>query len=91
MEERTVVVTNPLGLHARHLTALARAVRRWPSARIVLEANGVQADPRSLFSLLKLKATPGTQVTIRASGEGAEEAVAELAALAALSHDPEVN
>lgn len=68
---RTVVLRNPLGLHARPAASLARMVSGYDAAVTI---NGVNAA--SVLELMKLGAAGGQQLTVVASGAQAEQAVA---------------
>ncbi|MHB8946838.1 MAG: HPr family phosphocarrier protein [Bacillota bacterium] len=81
--ERAITVTNELGLHLRAAAVFIDRVKRF-KARVTVAVEGDDKPPAnagSLVGLMALKATRGTRIVIRAVGEDAEEAVAELAAL----------
>lgn len=67
---RPVTVRNPLGLHARPAAVLARTVAGFDATVLV---DGV--DGASVLELMKLGATGGRELTLRASGPQAQEAV----------------
>jgi len=78
MTEREVVVGHRLGLHAR---AAARVVQLSSQYRSTIslfrEDNGknLQADARSILSLLLLAAAHGSSLIVRAEGSDEAEAV----------------
>ncbi|MCC5996435.1 MAG: HPr family phosphocarrier protein [Oceanicaulis sp.] len=78
--ERTVTICNPRGLHAR---ASARFVAEAApfEARVTVAREGEEVAADSIMELLMLAAGPGAQITIRAEGEAAKEAVDALAGL----------
>jgi PTS hybrid protein len=67
---RTVVLRNPLGLHARPAAVVARAVA---DGGVPLTINGVNGA--SVLELMSMGATAGQELTVTASGPGAQEAV----------------
>ncbi|MDT0165119.1 dihydroxyacetone kinase phosphoryl donor subunit DhaM [Actinotalea sp. AC32] len=67
---RTVVLRNPLGLHARPAALLARAVA---DLGVPLTVDGV--DGASVLALMALGAAGGHELVVEASGPGAPEAV----------------
>jgi phosphocarrier protein len=78
--QRSVIVTNALGMHAR---AAARFVRLASSfrAQIKVTRDGRAIDGKSIMGLLLLAAAKGAEIAI--SADGPDEAAA-LDALAAL-------
>jgi phosphotransferase system HPr (HPr) family protein len=79
MVERTVVITNRLGLHARAAALLVRTANRFQSLLRVERLDGSAADAKSILSVLMLAASRGTE--LRLTADGADES----AALEALS------
>ncbi len=77
---RTVIVRNSQGLHARPADLLVREASRH-RAEILLEKDGFRVDCKSILSLLMLGAECGTQMSLLAEGEDAEQAVAVIAEL----------
>lgn len=71
---RSVVLRNPLGLHARPAAVLARLIAGFDACLTVNGVNGA-----SILELMKLGATGGQQLDIAASGAQAAEAVAAVA------------
>lgn len=77
---REVTIASKVGLHARPAAAIAKAAGDLPTV-VRIAKGGDPVDARSLLSLLSLGASQGDTVTLTAEGEGAEEAVSQLAAL----------
>lgn len=77
---RQVVVADPLGLHARPAAEFVERARTY-ACEITIENDGSVGNCKSLLSVLKLGIAHGTAVTINATGEDAENAVASLVAL----------
>ena len=78
--ERQVVISNPLGLHVRPSTRLAEIASKFNSDVRVIK-DGLVVNAKSSIDLLTLAAIAGTQLTLRAEGEDATQAVEELSAL----------
>ena len=69
--ERTVVVRNPMGLHARPAAVLAGLIAGFDATVTVNGVNGA-----SVLELMKLGATGGAGLVLTATGPQAQEAVA---------------
>ncbi|HEY0413751.1 MAG TPA: HPr family phosphocarrier protein [Allosphingosinicella sp.] len=78
--ERTVELRNQRGLHAR-ASAKFVTLAAGQSAAVEVEKDGSKVCGTSIMGLMMLGAAVGDSITIRAEGEGAEEAVAALSAL----------
>ena len=77
-----VVIVNPQGVHLRPADLLAKLANRY-KAEIFIVKGGEQFDAKSVLSLLTLAAVQGTQLTLKATGEDADAAVAAMAELVA--------
>lgn len=80
MPEATVVLRNASGLHARPAKVFARAAAATP-ADVVVVKDGREVNAKSVLSVLTLDCHRGDEILLRTSGEGAEEALAELVGL----------
>lgn len=80
MIERTVLVTNRRGLHAR-ASAKFVTMASGLSARVEVEKDGSCVVGTSIMGLMMLGAAMGDSITIRGDGDGAEQAVSALADL----------
>ena len=78
--ERNVTILNTLGLHVRPSAAFAGTASRFRSAVSVIK-DGQAVNAKSSIDLLTLAAVAGTELTLRADGEDAREAIDTLAAL----------
>ena len=78
--EREFVVRSELGLHARPAGRLASLAGRF-SSEITLGRGNEWVSGASVLSILCLAATKGTALRVRAVGDDAERAVAELGVL----------
>lgn len=77
---RTVVVTNPSGLHLRAALMIFKLVREY-SAEIELVADRQRAKASEMLQLVSLGASRGTEITLEAAGPDAEAALEALAGL----------
>ena len=78
--EKTVVIQNELGLHARAATKLVQLASKFP-CEVTLTKDGHEVNGKSIMGVLMLVASKGTKVTLKAKGERAAEVVAGIAAL----------
>jgi phosphotransferase system HPr (HPr) family protein len=78
--EKTVVITNEIGLHARPATLFVQEAARF-QARIQVQFGEKSANAKSILSLLKLGAGQGARLLLRGEGEDAAEALQALAEL----------
>lgn len=77
---RTVVVTNPQGLHARPADLFVKTASRFVS-KVELIKGQERVDGKSILSLLTLAAVEGTRLSIEAVGPDAQQALDALAEL----------
>jgi phosphocarrier protein HPr len=85
--ERRVNVGSRIGLHARPAAMFVQTAAKQP-VKITVSKEGKQpVDARSILSVLGLDVRGGEEVILVADGEGAEQALDELAALVARDLD----
>ena len=89
MPERRVVVGSKVGLHARPAAMFVQAAAKQPVKVTIAKVGGDPVDARSILSVLALDARGGEEVVLAADGDGAEQALDELAALVARDLDSE--
>ena len=77
---RELQVTNSIGLHLRAAAEIVRVASAYDAA-VTLECRGVQADARSVLSILCLAAECGTTLSTVAVGKDAAQALDALEAL----------
>ncbi|MSO30590.1 MAG: HPr family phosphocarrier protein [Acidobacteria bacterium] len=77
---RAVVVSNPLGLHARAAARFVHLATRY-TAQIRVARDGKVMDGKSIMGILLLAAARGTTLTISADGPDERDAVEALAQL----------
>jgi phosphocarrier protein HPr len=76
--EREVVIGHRLGLHARAAAKLVRLSNQYESQIALLRSDqgkNIEADARSILSILFLAAGHGSTLMVRASGVDENEAV----------------
>jgi phosphocarrier protein HPr len=78
--EKTVVITNKVGLHARPAALLVQNACRFQS-RVQIQYGEKSANAKSIVGVLKLGAASGATLVIQAEGDDAEEAVRTLTRL----------
>ncbi|RWC57866.1 HPr family phosphocarrier protein [Mesorhizobium sp.] len=80
--EATVVITHEVGLHARPSVKFTKLAKSFAAeVEIALAANGPWFDAKSIVKVMATKAPKGTVLHIRASGDGANDAVDALVEL----------
>ncbi len=80
MAEKTLVIQNELGLHARAATKLVQLASKYP-CEVTVSKDGHEVNGKSIMGVLMLVASKGTTVVVRGKGEKAGEAVTAIAAL----------
>ena len=78
--EKTLVIKNELGLHARSAAMIVRALERYQSD-VSLERDGNTVDARSLLDILTLACPKDSRVVVRADGVDAQEVVESIVKL----------
>ena len=77
VKEKKVMITNKTGLHARPAAQFVQKAGKFDSKiEIVFEEKEVNA--KSIMGVMSLGVGKGNEITVRAEGEDAEEAVKEL-------------
>ena len=77
---RKVTVRNTQGLHARPADLLVRLANKFES-KILIGKNGEVVDCKSMISLLTLGAEEGTELSLSAEGNDAEDALQSISDL----------
>ena len=75
--ETSLVITNKVGLHARPAALLVQTAAKF-QAKIQVQLDERTVNAKSILNVLKLGATLGSIITVRAEGEDAEQAIAAL-------------
>ena len=80
MPEKTVIVTHKVGLHARPASVFVQTASKF-SSDISVTCEDRTANAKSILTVLTLGAHQGAEITIKAEGEDAEDALDTLIAL----------
>jgi phosphocarrier protein len=80
MAQSTVSLVNRLGLHARAAAKFVHVTSRF-SSQITVRYNEEEVNGKSILGLLLLAAPCGSELTITADGDDAQEALAAVEAL----------
>jgi len=78
MKQREVVIGHRLGIHARAAARLVQLSSQYQSTIVLFRsdsANTIEADARSILSILLLSAGFGSKLNVRAEGVDEDEAV----------------
>ncbi|MFA6142650.1 MAG: HPr family phosphocarrier protein [Candidatus Omnitrophota bacterium] len=78
--EKSVVINNKQGLHARPAALFVQIANKF-SSEITVSKGKQKVNGKSIMGIMMLEAGVGSKITIIASGEDAQKAVADLAAL----------
>jgi len=78
--ERTFLIVNTLGLHARAAAQLVQTANRY-QAEVLVERDGQSVNGKSIMGVLMLAAAKGSEVQVSCEGADAEEAMASLGRL----------
>ena len=77
---RTVMVSNPQGLHLRPCSAIVGMVKKH-QARVTVQKGSQAVDAANILGLLSLAAPSGAELVLSATGVEADEALDALARL----------
>jgi phosphocarrier protein HPr len=78
--ERSFLIVNTLGLHARAAAQLVQTANRY-KAEVHVEKDGTQVNGKSIMGVLTLAAAKGSEIVVSCEGDDAAEAMAALAAM----------
>ena len=76
--ERSVVVRNRHGLHARPASEFVKLASEF-SAEVTVRKEDLEVNGKSIMGVLMLAAEPGAELTLSAEGDDADDAVDALA------------
>jgi phosphocarrier protein HPr len=77
MAEKTFKVTSESGIHARPATTLVNQAGQF-SSDVTLNYNGKSVNLKSIMGVMSLGIQSGAEITIKAEGSDADEAIAAL-------------
>lgn len=89
MAERQATIASSSGLHARPAKLFVQAVQEKKIPITIAVDGGKDLNAGSILSLIGLGASKGTVVTLKAEGEGADQALDELVTLLETDLDAE--
>jgi phosphocarrier protein HPr len=78
--EQRLQITNELGMHARAATKFVQTANKYQSA-VAVEKDGQSVNGKSIMGVLMLVAANGSSITIRSTGDDAEQAIDALGSL----------
>ncbi len=74
MKQFRYVISDPIGLHARPATILAKEAKNF-DAEIVLAANGKRANAKAMLLIMSMAVKQGTEVVVTAEGTDEDAAI----------------
>ena len=80
MTEREVVVKSDAGVHARPAMMIVKEAMKYP-CEVTLIKDAVEADCKSIMSVLGLAIISGSKLIVRASGDGEATVVASIVSM----------
>lgn len=80
MTEKTIVIKNRLGLHAKPASMFVREAVKY-KASILVAKDGTEVNGKSIMGLMLLAAESGSKLTIKADGPDEQKALDGLEAL----------
>ena len=89
MPERSVTIASSVGLHARPASLFSQAAGKTGAKVTLTSAAGKSVNAASILGVLSLGIGHGEVVTLAAEGDGADEAIAALAAVLETDLDKE--
>ena len=78
--KKELVVANKLGIHARPAAMFVKTANQF-DCEVFVEKDGETVNGKSIMGLMMLAAGPGTTITVAASGDDAEAALAAITEL----------
>lgn len=80
MPQAQLLIVNEKGLHARAASCFAKTASRFKS-HVTVSYNDYSASGQSIMGLMMLTAAKGANITIKAEGDDAEQALEALSEL----------
>lgn len=71
------VITDEVGIHARPAGLLVKAAKAF-SSKVVIKANGKEAEATKLMAIMGLGVKKGTEITVEVTGDDEVTAAAEM-------------
>jgi phosphocarrier protein HPr len=80
MPEKTLIISNRHGLHARPAAQLVQLASRY-SAEVTLRKEDLEVNGKSIMGVMMLAAEIGSQITVITQGNDAESALVAICEL----------
>jgi len=80
VQEKELVVTNKLGIHARPAAMFVKTANRF-DCEIFVEKDGEKVNGKSIMGLMMLAAGPGSKIIVTVEGSDGQAALEEIEAL----------
>jgi phosphotransferase system HPr (HPr) family protein len=80
MLEKSIVVTNPSGLHARPAALLVQEAGKHP-CDVRIRKGDLEVDGKSILGIMSLAVAKGDTITVKTDGPGEQEALDALVGL----------
>ncbi len=80
--EGNIIILNRTGIHARPASVFVQTASKFKS-KVQIKAKGKSVDAKSILMIMSMGLTKGTEITIRAEGPDAYDAVYSLIKLVA--------
>lgn len=77
MVEKNIIIKNETGLHARPAMEVVKEALKFKSD-VFLIKNGNSVNAKSIVGIMSMGCVKGDEITVKASGEDENEAVASL-------------
>ncbi|WP_061299391.1 HPr family phosphocarrier protein [Herbidospora cretacea] len=82
MPQRRLIVEAEVGLHARPAATFVQIATKSAASVTLAKGDGAPVNAKSILSVLALDVKKGDAITISTDGEGADELLEELVAIA---------
>lgn len=79
MKQFNYVITDTEGIHARPAGALVKQAAGY-ACKVTIKKGAREVDAKRIMGIMSLGVKCGMEVTVKADGEGEEQAIAELEA-----------
>ncbi len=80
MQNRSFIIKNRLGLHARAAAQLVQTANKF-SSEVVLVKDDIEVNGKSIMGILLLAAPQGTEISVTVEGADEQDAMAVIAEL----------
>ncbi|OIO60467.1 MAG: phosphocarrier protein HPr [Verrucomicrobia bacterium CG_4_10_14_3_um_filter_43_23] len=77
-KERTLIVKNKMGIHARPAAMIVRVSNRYNDTEVWIRKNSEEINAKSIMGLMMLAAAKGSELLFIADGPGADALLDEM-------------